>query len=161
MAIASALVLIVALGWFGYISTLFVAYHGATDLVTDSPLLPEGWETYRGDVWSIGYPKDYKIDERHGGISFLPTGADGSKIYLMVREEQKTLSALKIARNLEGYPDPTDLTIANYPATKYTIGNGHVEYFILKNNTLIEIISDDPQDETVSIMFATFAITSE
>lgn len=159
IAIVSGFIIVVTLGWYGYVSSFIVPSRGATDLSAHSPLLPSGWTTYRGDLWSVGYPKDYKIIEsKDGMLSFLPTGESGSKTYFAVREEKGTLSALKIARANAGYPNPVDLTIANYPATKYTIGNHHVEYFVLVQNTLIELISDDPTNEASSMMFATFAV---
>ena len=159
IAVVSSVIVVLSLGWYGYVSSFIVPSHGATDLSAHSPLLPKGWSTYHGDLWSVGYPKDYKIvTSTNGTLSFLPTGEDGVKTYFAIREEQRTVSSLRIARNNAGYPDPIDLTIANYPAIKYTTGNNHVEYFVVVKNMLIEIISDDPTNETASMMFATFAV---
>lgn len=159
IASVSAVIVVLSLGWYGYASSFIVPSRGATNLSAHSPLLPKGWITYRGDLWSIGYPKEYKIAEgKDGTLSFLPTGEDGSKIYLAIREEERTLDALAIARKSAGYPDPIHLTIANYPAVKYTTGNKHVEYFVAVKNMLIEIISDDLTNETSSMMFATLTV---
>jgi hypothetical protein len=71
------------------------------------------------------------------------------------------LDAYTVARKAEGYADPDDVMIANYPAVKYTIGNGRVEYYVEHGNALIGIVSDDPDDEVIAIMFATFSLSIE
>ena len=159
LALIAGVLVIGIFGWYGYFSELFVSSSGEGEIPQDSALLPSGWETYETDSWSVGYPRDYEVHERtDGAVWFLPTGGNEKKTYFLVTEEQTTLSALKIARAAEGYRDPVDLEMANYPATKYDIGLSRVEYFILYKDRLIEIFSDSPEDETIAIMFATFAI---
>jgi hypothetical protein len=144
---------------YGYFSEVFISSRGSGEIALESALLPVNWKTYHADTWSVGYPADYEVHERSdGAVWFEPTAANAKKTYFLVREEITTLSALKIARHNEGYPDPIDLEVANYPATKYTIGVGRVEYFILYKDRLIEIFSDAPNDETIAIMFATFTM---
>lgn len=51
--------------------------------------------------------------------------------------------------------------ISNYPAAKYVIGDGHTEYVVSYHDGVIIVSSDDIDDETIAIMFATFNIKTE
>jgi len=149
--------------WFGYLSNVFVTPLGQSNFEIHSALLPNDWLTYRGDVWSVGYPKDYEatVRESDGAVWFSPIGTKEMKTYFLITSKKESLSAFKIAQKADGYPDPDEVTIANYPAVKYSIGNHRVEYYIAYHDHLIVVASDDPEDETVAIMFATFAINIE
>lgn len=153
-------VLLLGIFWgYGYFSGVLFWSQNTGDFSQDSALLPIGWETYHAKRWSVGYPRHYEIHERDdGAVWFTPTGGDEKKTYFLVNEEQKTLSSLKIARRSEEYPQPVDVTIANHPATKYTLGTGREEYFILNRDSLLEIFTDAPNDETIAIMLATFTV---
>ena len=162
-AIISGFAAVGVFAWFGYLSEVFISNKGTKDFEIHSALLPNDWLTYRGDVWSVGYPKEYEVTVREtdGAVWFSPIGASEKKTYLLVTSKQESLSAFKIAQKTDGYPDPDTVMIANYPAVKYSIGNHRVEYYIAYHDRLLVVASDDPEDETVAIMFATFAINIE
>lgn len=163
VAILSGLSAIGVFVWFGYLSNVFVAPSGQSNFEIHSALLPKNWQTYRGDVWSVGYPTNFVATTRESdnAVWFSPIGVKEIKTYFLVMPKEGSLDAFKIAQKADGYPDPDEVTIANYPAVKYTIGNHRVEYYIAYHDRLIVVASDDPDDETISIMFATFAINIE
>ncbi len=148
--------------WFGYVSFHGLAWRGSGDVPLDSALLPIGWETYRTQTWSVGYPSHLEVSVHgNGTVAFIPTGGEKEKVFFSVQEVPGTLSSIKIARATEGYPDPVDLEIANLPATKYTTGVSKAEFFLLYNDRLLLLTSDNAGDETVAIMLATFAVERE
>ncbi len=165
LLIGAAISGVVAFGifvWFGYFSSIGVSPVGTGAAVSHSALLPNEWNTYRGDVWSVGYPNTFEAKTRDdGAVWFLPVGDAEKKTYFLVQKLTQTLDAYTVARKAEGYADPDDVMIANYPAVKYTIGNGRVEYYVEHGNALIGIVSDDPDDEVIAIMFATFSLSVE
>jgi len=162
-AILSGFAAVGVFGWFGYLSEVFISNRGTSTIEIQSALLPKDWLTYHDDVWNIGYPKDFEVVTRKtdGAVWFLPVGVSDEKTYVLITQKEGSLDAFRIAQKAGGYPDPEEVTIANYPAVKYSIGNHRVEYYIAYHDRLIVAISDDPEDETVAIMFATFAITTE
>ncbi len=153
-----------AFAWFGYLAPLFLSNTGDGEFFSQSALLPNEWETYRsGSMWSVGYPKDFDVDiqsDNHS-VAFRPSIDPGAKIYFSVRQESTSLDAYTIARKAEGYRAPEYVTIANYPAAKYTVGNGHIDYVISYHNSVIVVSSDDFDDETIAIMLVTFALNTK
>ena len=162
LAIFSGVGAVMVFGWFGYFAPLFIPATGSGENTQHSALLPSNWETYRADVWSVGYPPDFEVHTRaDGAVWFLPSGVADKKTYFLVTQENTTLNAYKIARDAGGYLAPVDVMIANYPAAKYTIGNGRIEYVISYHNGVVIVASDDLDDETIAIMFATFSLKTE
>ncbi|MEK7632558.1 MAG: hypothetical protein AAB473_02085 [Patescibacteria group bacterium] len=153
---------IVVFVWFGYFAQLFLPPTGSGEVSTHSALLPSNWETYRSDVWSVGYPKDFEVHTRDdGAVWFLPSGVVDKKTYFLVTQESTTLDAYKITRDAAGYLPPTDVTISNYPAAKYVVGSSYTEYVVSYHNGLVIVASDEIDDETIAIMFATFTLKTE
>ncbi len=146
---------------FGYLSSVFVSSRGASDIVFESPLLPSGWQTYRGDGWSVGYSGEYLPQERlsDNTVYFIPEDFVEKKTYFLVQWETQTLAAEKIARNAADYDEPDEMIIANYPALKYTLDSGRVEFLIEHDTAMYSLIADDPEDPDVAPMFATFTFT--
>lgn len=162
LAAFSAVLAMSAFAWFGYFSDIFIQSRGDTTIAQYSALLPKGWETYRGEGWSVGYPKDFEIHTRSDEtVYFVPSGEAERKTYFLVQKQDISLDAFVIARKAEGYRAPDSVMIANYPAVKYTIGNNRVEYGISYRGHVILVASDEPSDELIAIMFATFAMISE
>lgn len=162
LAIFSGVGAVIVFAWFGYFVPLFIPATGSGENTQHSALLPANWETYRADVWSVGYPPDFEVQTRaDGAVWFLPSGVADAKTYFLVAQQDTTLDAYRISRDAEGYLEPVDVMIANYPAAKYTIGNGRVEYVVSYHNGVIIVASDDIDDETIAIMFATFTIKTE
>jgi hypothetical protein len=160
-ALGSGIFVFTVLIGFGYLSSVFVSSRGATGIAYESPLLPSGWQTYRGDGWSVGYSPDYHVEEQFldGAVDFAPEDDVQTKTYFRVQWETRSLSAEKIAREAAGYEAPDEMTIANYPAVKYTLDSGRVEFLIAHNTELYSLIADTPEDPDVAPMFATFAFT--
>ena len=159
-AMLSGMFVLVMLTVFGYFRSVIAPLRSDTPIVVESPLLPDGWNTYHDEQWSIGYPDDYAVKKRtvDGAVYFIPDGIAEKKTYLFVqRQDMHSLSEVKIARKTEEYPDPVDVRIANYEALKYTLGTGRVEYMIAYGSTIYLIASDEPQNPDVSTMFVTFA----
>ena len=146
---------------FGYLSSLFVPSHGATGFVIESPLLPDGWEMYRTDDWSIGYAPDFdpRFRKSDNTVYFVPSDQGEKKTYFLIQKEAGTFNEVKIARSVEEYPDPVEVMIANYPGLKYTFGTGRIEFLIDHNTTPFVLVSDDPDATDIAPMFATFAFT--
>ena len=144
---------------FGYLSSVFVSPHGASDIVFESPLLPSGWRTYRGDGWSVGYPANYLPQERPSDntVYFIPEDFQEKKTYFLVQWKTQTLATEKIVRKAAGYEEPDEITIANYSALKYTLEIGRVEFLVEHDTEIYSLIADDPEDSDVAPMFATFA----
>lgn len=162
LALCSAVLAMSAFAWFGYFSDIFIQSRGDTTIAQYSALLPKGWETYRGDGWSVGYPKDFEVHTRSDEtVYFVPSGEVEIKTYFLVQKRDISLDAFVIAQEAEGYRAPDSVMIANYPAVKYTIGNNRVEYAISYHGHIILVASDEPSDETIAIMFATFAMNAE
>lgn len=163
IAIISGFAAVGVFMWFGYLSEAFIPKAGTEVFEIRSALLPKNWQTYRGDVWTVGYPTNFEATtrKRDGAVWFSPTGAKEAKTYFLVMSKEGSLDAFRISQKADGYPDPDEVMIANYPAVKYSIGNHRVEYYIAYHDHLIVVASDDPEDETVAIMFATFAINIE
>lgn len=160
-ALGSSVFVIGVLIGFGYLTSVFVSPHGASDIVFESPLLPSGWETYRGDGWSVGYSEDYLPQERlsDNTVYFIPQDFIEKKTYFLVQWETQTLSAEKIVRKAAGYDEPDEITIANYPALKYTLDSGRVEFLVEHDTAMFSLIADDPEDPEVAPMFATFTFS--
>jgi hypothetical protein len=146
---------------FGYLSSIFVSSRGASGIVFESPLLPSGWQTYRGDGWSVGYSEEYLPQERPSDntVYFIPEDFEEKKTYFLVQWKTQTLSEEKIAREAAGYKKPDEIMIANYPALKYTLNSGRVEFLVAYGALMYSLIADDPEDSQVAPMFATFAFT--
>jgi len=162
LAIFSAIGAISVFAWFGYLAEFTIPNNGGQKGVQHSALLPVDWQTYYADAWSVGYPLAFEAHTRRdGAVWFLPRGASDDKTYFLVTQEAMSLEAYLIARDAEGYLAPTSVKISNYPAAKYRIGNGRTEYVIGYHDEVIIIASDDMNDETIAIMFATFAMKTE
>ncbi len=162
LASCSAIAAVAVFTWFGYFAQFFLSTKGSGNIEQHSALLPPDWQTYRADAWSVGYPKDFEVHTRDdGAVWFLPSGADDKKTYFLVTQEALSLDAFTIARDADGYRAPTDVTISNYPAAKYVIGNNHTEYVISYHDGVVIVASDEIDDETIAIMFATFALKTE
>ena len=146
---------------FGYLSSVFVSSRGASEILFESPLLPNGWRTYRGDGWSVGYPGEYVPQERlsDNTVYFIPEDFEEQKTYFFVQWTEQSLSAERILRASTGYDEPDEITIANYPALKYTLDSGRVEFLVEHNVAVYSLIADNPEDPNVAPMFATFAFT--
>ena len=112
-------------------------------------------------MWSVGYPDDYIVTEHASDqlVRFAPDDGDKNKTYFLVQKESQSVNEIKIQRATEGYLDPVDVTIANYPGVKYTTGNHHVEFFLTHGTGVYLLASDDPENTDVGEMFATFAFT--
>lgn len=138
LAGVSALLSVGTFLWFGYVSFDGLFSRGSGEVVFDSALLPIGWETYRTQSWTVGYPSHLDVSVHgNGTVMFIPTGAEKDEVYFSVQEVPGTLSSIKIARAADGYPDPADLEIANLPATKYTTGVAKAEFFLLYYDRLL------------------------
>ena len=163
LASLSGALAIVAFAWFGYFSGIVLSSRGTGSVVWNSALLPRGWQTYRADVWSVGYPSNFDVVVRQtdSAVSFRPMEEPEAKTYFLVKQESMSLDAYRIARDAEGYLAPTDVMISNYSAAKYVIGNAHTEYVVSYHDGVIIVSSDDIDDETIAIMFATFNIKTE
>ncbi len=162
LASFSGVAAIAVFAWFGYFSEYFLSQMSDGEFSSQSALLPPRWQTYRSDVWSVGHPSDFEAHTRaDGAVRFLPSGAVEKKTYFLVTQESTTLDAYRIARDAEGFLAPTDVMISNYAAAKYVIGNNHTEYVVSYHDGVIIVSSDDIDDETIAIMFATFTIKTE
>lgn len=158
--VSGVFVFVVFLG-FGYFESVFVSPRGNEVIVVESALLPEGWNTYRADEWSVGYPDDYTVKKRSAdaAVYFVPDDAMEKKTYFLVQQEAQSLTAIQIEREAEGYPEPVDVTIVNYPGVKYTLGSGRVEFYIDHGSSVFLLASDDPENIDIAAMFVTFAFT--
>jgi len=160
IALASGVFVFAVFVGYGYFSEVFIVSNGGAFSAIESPLLPEGWHTYQGDVWSVGYPAEFDVKEKKsdGLILFSPDDSTSEKIYFSVQQEKKSLDAFRIARSIdETYPDPVEVTIANYPALKYVFGSGRIEFAVAHGLETLLLISDDPESDTASTMLATFS----
>jgi hypothetical protein len=158
-AISSGIFVFCVLFAFGYFRAVFVAPMGTEVHVSESPLLPETWHTYRAEAWSVGYPDAYHSEERkeERAVFFIPGADDADVTYFSVHEDVRSLQEIMIARRGEGYAEPVDVMIANYPGVIYTLGTGRVEFFIAYHSTVYVLTSDDPNDGDIRTMFATFS----
>ncbi len=164
LAASSAALAISVFAWFGYLAPLFLPNTGDGEFATQSALLPAAWKTYRsGNVWSVGYPQyfDITVEESDHSVTFQPSIDPGTKMYFRVQQQSLSLDAYTIARKAEGYRVPEYVTIANYPAAKYTVGNGHIDYVISYHDGVVIVSSDDFADETLAIMLVTFALNTK
>lgn len=161
VALGSGVFAFGALLGFGYLSSVFISPRGATGIVFESPLLPNGWQTYRGDGWSVGYSEAYMPQERfsRNTVYFIPEDFEERKTYFFVHWAETSLNAERILRASAGHDTPDEIIIANYPALKYTLDSGRVEFLIERNTTVYSLIADDPDDPNVAPMFATFTFT--
>lgn len=159
-AVSGVFVMAVLFG-FGYHAGLFVSNTGASNIVYESPLLPRGWVTYRSEEWSVGYPSTYLPQERpeRNTVYFIPEDFDENVTYFLVQWETRSLRAEKIRRTAAGYAAPVDVMIANYPALKYTLSNGRVEFVIEHDTEIYALIMDDPDAPDIAPMLATFTFT--
>lgn len=160
-AMISILFIFGVLVGYGYSASIFVSPIGNMDTPSEPPLLPDGWLVYRADTWSVGYAPDDVVTEKEGGVVvFLLGDAVEGKIYFEVEPQKDTLSEIKIARLVdEAYPEPVNVMIANYPGLKYTLGNGHTEFFIEYSRGVYLLSSDDFESPDIGAMFVTFSFT--
>lgn len=159
IALASGVFVFAVFVGYGYFSDVFVAPRGGIFSAIESPLLPEGWNTYRADEWSIGYPPQFDVKEKMSGGLFLfaPEDSTSEEIYFSVQQEKTSLDAFRIARSMdEIYPEPVEVTIANYSALKYVFGSGRIEFAISHGSETFLLTSDDPASDVAATMFATF-----
>ncbi len=133
-----------------------------------SSLLPDGWLTYMGDVWTMGYPADWSVQHlteesdgkvTSGSVFFQPVAGVGSD-YVTIGQERVSLSDITL-RYQDVQPTPTRdaFLFAGYPAVKYTFTD-RVEYYISYNKALIRILTTHPDNAEVDIMLATFEFTN-
>lgn len=159
LAACSGVAALVVFAWFGYFAQFFLSPTGSGVIEQESALLPPKWETYRTDIWSVGYPPDFEVHERDdGAVWFVPSGVADKKTYFLITQESTSLDAFKIARDAAGYLPPTDVTISNYPAAKYLVGSDYTEYVISYHGGVVIVGSDNIDDEMIAIMFATFTL---
>lgn len=141
----------------------------ANERVAESLLLPDNWSTYGADVWSVGYPNDWKITvtrvDAEGNAmepywNFGPTDADDGSDYIFVRKET-ALTLDEVEASFRGVPGMTrsEFRFAGYPAVKFSTYQGD-KYYISYNDDLYIIATDFPNDNDVGIMLATFKFAS-
>lgn len=161
LALASVVVIFAVIVGYGYASSVFIPLGSRGDILATSPLLPVDWETYYGEGWSVGHPSEYevRIDRSQHTVHIVPQIAEGGVTYFMVQKREESIGELNVLHESQAYPLPVDVTIANYPAEKFTFGNGRVEYFIMHHLGVFLLATDVPHSSTISTMFATFLFT--
>lgn len=160
-AMVSMLFIFGVLVGYGYGASIFISPIGNMNTFSEPPLLPDGWFVYRADAWSVGYAPDDVVTEKEGGVVvFAPEDAAEGKVYFEVEPQKNTLSEIKIARSVdEACPEPVNVMIAHYPGLKYTLGNGHTEFFIEHSRGVYLLSSDDFESPDIGAMFVTFSFT--
>lgn len=126
----------------------------ASDRVLRSALLPDdGWATYGGEEWSMGYPEDWQLTILDTGVSVADE--DGNT-YLTAIEETRAMGEIETVYANDASVTRSEFLFASYPTVKFAHLGGREEYYIAYNNQVFSILTDQSDEEEVGIMLATF-----